>query len=108
MPVVPLVNNPGNQPVRSLTGPGGGHRPGHGIDGCPLAAATPVCLLLGPRAVGPSRCGTVPGGGRTTITVVPTPRALSTLIWPPCCSTIVLVLARPMPAPGTSPAVEAR
>ncbi len=33
------------------------------------------------------------------VNVVPLPTVLSTLMWPPCCSIIVLQLVRPSPVP---------
>jgi deoxyribonuclease V len=48
------------------------------------------------------------GPGKRTTTVVPWPTALSTVICPPCCSTIILDPDRPMPVPAMPRAVEAR
>ena len=39
--------------------------------------------------------------GRVNLTVVPWPSVDSTLMEPPCCSTICFALAKPTPVPGT-------
>ncbi len=46
--------------------------------------------------------------GREIVIVVPWPTALSTVMEPPCCATIALAPANPMPVPMTPRAVEAR